>query len=145
MKDRITDMLSDKGKRTAFDLASGIILYDLVALFAGAVVHLFFDFRYTAFFTGIFAGMAVAEFMVFHMHSVLEKAMLCDKKQAKRKTKLGALLRMAVTVAVLIASALLPKYISMAGVIIGILALKIAALTQPLIDRYVSKFVKKEE
>ncbi|MBR6359999.1 MAG: hypothetical protein IKS11_10185 [Lachnospiraceae bacterium] len=60
MKDRITDMLSDKGKRTAFDLASGIILYDLVALFAGAVVHLFFDFRYTAFFTGIFSGMAVS-------------------------------------------------------------------------------------
>ncbi len=139
------DVFSDKGKRTAFDLVAGIVLYDLSALVIGAAVRLFFDFSYMPYALGIMAGMAVAVFMVIHMYAVLEKAVLCDKKQAKTKTKLGALLRMAVMVAVLILSALLPQFVSMLGVIIGILALKIAALTQPLIDRFVSKFVKKEE
>ncbi|MCR5585681.1 MAG: hypothetical protein K6F63_09655 [Lachnospiraceae bacterium] len=145
MKERFMNIVSDKGKRTAFDLVSGTVLYDLLALVIGAVVRLFFDFNCMAYAFGILAGMAVAVFMVIHMYTVLEKAVICDKKHARAKTKFGALLRMAVMVVVLIASALLPEFISMLGVIIGILALKIAALTQPLIDKFVSKFVKKEE
>ncbi len=145
MKERLREMFSDKGKRTAFDLILGTVLYDVIALIIGAVVLQFFKFRYLPYSLGVFLGMAVAVFMVMHMYSVLEKAVLCDKQQAKRKTKFGALLRMFVMVAALIASALLPKILSMIGTLIGIFALKIAALTQPLIDKIVSKFVKKEE
>ncbi len=145
MTERLHSILSDKGKRTAFDLVAGIVVYDLLALLIGSMVRIFFVFRYRIFLTGIALGAAVAVFMVVHMYSVLEKAILCDKKHAKRKTKLGAFLRMLVMAGALAASALLPDHISMVGVIVGILALKIAALTQPMIDRLISKFVKKEE
>ncbi|MBQ7636528.1 MAG: hypothetical protein IJS80_04380 [Lachnospiraceae bacterium] len=145
MKEKLKDLLFDKGKRTAFDLIAGTILCDLIALPAGLIAERFFKFRYLPFCLGIISGMTVAVFMVIHMYSVLEKAVLCDKKQAKHKTKLGAFIRMLVMVGVMIAAALLPDFLSLVGVVIGILALKIAALSQPLIDKFVSKFVKKEE
>ncbi len=145
MTERLRIILSDKGKRTALDLMAGIVLYDILAIAAGGILRNFFNFNYFAYAMGTLLGMAVALFMTFHMYHVLERAILCDKKRAKTKTKLGALLRMFVMVAALIAGALLPEYFSVIGVFIGIFALKIAALTQPLIDRFFSKFVKKEE
>lgn len=138
-------MLSDKGKRTLAELCTGIVVYGIVALAASVVVRQFFEFSLLPVILGMIIGMIVAIFMVFHMYHVLEKAILCDKKSAKRKTELGALLRMAVMAGVLVAGALLPDHISIIGVMIGILTLKIAALTQPLIDKVFSKYVKKEE
>ncbi|MCR5823219.1 MAG: hypothetical protein K6G60_02200 [Lachnospiraceae bacterium] len=145
MAEKIRDMLSDKGKRTLLELLTGVVVYDMAALAVGAFVLFFYKYNYHAYVPGILLGMSVAWFMVIHMYHVLEKAMLCDKKHAKNKTKLGALVRMFVMVGALIVSAVLPAYISMVGVMVGIFALKIAALTQPLIDKVFSKFVKKEE
>ena len=146
MTEKLKDILNnDKGKRTAFDLIAGIIVYDILALLIGGIVRIFFDYLFRAYALGILIGMAVAVFMVVHMYTVLEKAVLCDKKNAKRKTKLGAFLRMLVMAAALAVSVLIPQYLSIIGVFLGIFALKIAALTQPLIDRFILKFVKKEE
>ncbi len=145
MTGKIQEVLSDKGKRTAFDLIAGTVFYDAVAFPLSLIVHCFFDFKTAAFGLGLFLGMTVAVFMIIHMYSVLEKAVLCDKKHAKRKTKLGALVRMLVMAAALAVAALFPEILSLVGVFLGIFGLKIAALSQPLIDRFISKFVKKEE
>ncbi len=145
MKDRLKEIISDKGKRTVFDLVAGIVSYGMIVLLGGGIVRCFFPYKYYTFATGSLLGMLIAVFMVMHMYSVLERAMLCDKVHAKRKTKFGALLRMFVMACALTASVLLPQALSVWGVMAGILTLKIAALTQPLIDRFIAKFVKKEE
>ncbi len=145
MTGKLQEVLSDKGKRTAFDLIVGIVLADILAFLLGLAVHCFFDFGIRAYGLGLLLGMIVAVFMTVHMYKVLERAVLCDKKHAKRKTKLGALARMAVMAAALAVSALFPEILSLVGVFLGIFGLKIAALSQPLIDRFISKFVKKEE
>jgi hypothetical protein len=145
MTERLRTLLSDKGKRTALDLMAGIVVYDLLAIAVGGILRKFFEFNYFTYAMGTLLGMAVAIFMTFHMYHVLEQAVLCDAKRAKTKTKLGALLRMFVMAGALAAGALLPKAFSVIGVFSGIFALKIAALTQPLIDRFFSKFVKKED
>lgn len=134
------EALKDKGKRTLADLIIGIALIDIVAL-AGNV----FCKNKPAYSLGILLGCLVAVFMCIHMYVTLERAMLCDSKKAKAKTKLAAFLRMIVMVAALAAGALLPDYVSIIGVMIGILALKVSALMQPLTDKFVLNIICKGE
>ncbi len=134
------EALKDKGKRTLADLIIGIVLIDLLAL-----VGNIFCKNKLAYSLGLLLGCIVAIFMCVHMYVTLEKAMLCDNKKAKTKTKLAAFLRMIVMVAALAAGALLPRYVSIISVMIGILALKVSALMQPLTDKFVLKILCKGE
>ncbi len=145
MIDNIRKAMGDKGKRTLADLIVGILAFSLLALALGIAICIFFKFSAHFFALGVLFGAGVAVFMTLHMYSVLEKAMLCDKKRAKHKTKLGAVFRMLVMVGAMTACILLPGYEAFAGCMVGIFSLKIAALSQPKIDKFVSKFVKKEE
>lgn len=126
----MNEFLNDKGKRTLVELLFGIAVINIIAM-AGN----FFFKNKLAYTLGILLGCAVACFMCIHMYKTLEKAMLCDDKKAKSKTKLSAFLRMLVMVGALIAGVLLPEYISLPGVMIGIISLKVSALLQPLTDK----------
>lgn len=126
--------LKDKGKRTLVDLLAGIVAFDALA-FIGNI----FCKNKLAYSLGILLGFLVAVFMCIHMYVTIEKAIMCDSKKAKAKTKLAAFLRMLVMVAALAAGALLPDYVSIIGVMIGILALKVSALMQPLTDKLILK------
>lgn len=128
------EKLQDKGKRTLFDLIVGIVVIDMVALIGNVFCR-----NKTAYSLGVLLGGSVALFMCIHMYVSLEKAILCDSKKASAKTKLAAVLRMVVMMAALAAGAIFPDYVSIIGVMIGILALKVSALMQPLTDKLILK------
>lgn len=128
------EKLQDKGKRTLFDLIIGIIVIDIIALIGNV-----FCKNKLSYSLGLLLGFIVALFMCIHMYVSLEKAILCDSKKARTKTKLAAVLRMIVMMAALMAGAIFPDYVSIIGVMIGILALKVSALMQPLTDKFILK------
>ncbi len=133
-----SEWVTDKGRRTLLDLILGIVAFDILAL-----IPIFFLKNKLPYFLGMVLGCMVAVFMSVHMYSTLEKALLLDSKGAKHKTRLGAFLRMLLMAGALIAAALLPDYISLIATMIGIFALKVAALIQPFTDILVLKITGK--
>ncbi len=144
-REKLSEMLNDKGKRTFFELFAGTCLFSLIALIIGTVLCTMFKLNTFAWCMGILLGTLVAVFMIIHMYKTLEKAIVSDKAHAKTKTKLGSFIRMLVIVGAMIFAAVFPDYISLIGVLFGILSLKFSALMQPLIDIPVMKIIKKEE
>lgn len=134
------NVAEDKGKRTLVDLVTGILGFSVLA-----IVPVFFVPRKLQYGLGLLLGTSVALFMVFHMYYTLEKVFLCDNKTAKAKARFGAFLRLLSIMAALALSITLTEWLSVFGVVAGILSLKIAAFFQPSIDILVLKFFKKEE
>ena len=124
---------------------AGIVAIDLVALIPAIFIKKGNQFVMNSFAysMGILLGMTVALVMAVHMYKTLEKAILCDKEKAKSKTRLAAFVRMLMMVASLAAAVLLPEYISVLALMIGILAMKVSALMQPLTERLVTKILSK--
>lgn len=143
MLEKIRMMARDKGKRTLIDLIFGTALLDLLEIILGALIAP--TERKLAYVLGVLAGLVCASFMMIHMYKTLEQAMLLDNKNAKHKTKIGAFLRMLVMVGTLILTALFNDYVSLIGTFLGILSLKISALSQPLIDKLVIYLTREEE
>ncbi len=144
-KGKFREALNDKGKRTFFELFLGTSLFSLVILIVGIVLCIIFTLNTFAWCMGILLGALVAFFMIIHMYKSLEKAIVSDKAHAKTKTKIGAFIRMLVIAGAMIIAAVFPDYISLIGVLFGILSLKFSALCEPLIDIPVMKIIKKEE
>ncbi len=130
-------VLCDKGKRTLIDLLLGMMVLCLVALLGNLIAS-----NKLAYTLGVFLGLLTASLMCIHMYKSLNRILLFDKKRAKAKARLAAFFRMLMMVAALMAAALLPDYLSVVGVFLGILSLKLAAEMQPLTDKLVIKIFK---
>jgi hypothetical protein len=85
----------------------------------------------------------VAGVMSAHMYHSLEQAMLFDAKNATKKVQKGTALRFLLMVAVLVAALLLPQWISVIGVALGVLSLKFSAYLQPLTHKVLQNFINK--
>ena len=126
--------MNTEEKATLYELLFGIVLFSAASL----LVNLFISRRLV-----YSLGTAIAVFMLFHMYSVLKRALRYDKDTAAKKVRVAALLRMAVMVAGVMLAVLLPEVFSFVGVLLGVLTLKFAAYLQPLTHKFFNKILSK--
>lgn len=125
-------------KQTLYELITGIIFCLLLFLLGNIFVS-----NRLAYTLGVLIGCIIAGFMSVHMYRALELAMLYDEKTAAKKVQKGTALRYFVMLAGLAAAILLPRYISVVGVAIGVLSLKFSAYLQPLTHKVLKNFINK--
>ncbi len=130
--------MNTEEKATLYELLFGIVLFSAASL----LVNLFIS-RRLVYSLGVLLGTAIAVFMLFHMYSVLKRALRYDKDTAAKKVRVAALLRMAVMVAGVMLAVLLPEVFSFVGVLLGVLTLKFAAYLQPLTHKFFNKILSK--
>ena len=126
------------GRQTRTELWSGVVVFVLIFLLGNLLAE-----NKLAYTLGLLLGGGIAIGLVGHMHGSIERALLYDEETAKKKVKLGSLLRMLVMAVGLAVAALLPEYFSVAGVFFGILSLKFSAYLQPLTHKVIQKIFNK--
>ena len=125
-------------KKTLWELLIGIIVCFLLFLLGNFFVPN--PFAYTL---GLVLGGMIAALMSIHMYHVLWQAMLYDEDTAAKKVQKGTILRVFLMIAGLVAALLLPRWISIIGVALGVLSLKFSAYLQPLTHKFLKKFIDK--
>ena len=125
-------------KRTLYELLAGVVLCLLILLLG----NLFVSNR-LAYTLGLIIGGIIAGSMSAHMYHALQQAMLYDEETAAKKVQKGTMLRYLFMLAGLVAALLLPEYISVIGVALGVLSLKFSAYLQPLTHKFFKKFIDK--
>lgn len=125
-------------KQTLYELFAGIAVCLLVFTVGNLVVK-----NHLAYNVGLVLGGAIAALMSGHMYSSLNEAVLYDKETAEKKVKFSSLIRMFMMIAALVAAALLPEYVSIVAVVLGISSLKFSAYLQPLTHKVFNKFIHK--
>lgn len=125
-------------KQTLYELLAGVILCFILFLLG----NIFTENR-IAYTLGLLLGCIIAAVMSGHMYHALEQAMLYDSETAAKKVQKGTFLRFLLMVAALVAALLLPKWISIIGVALGVLSLKFSAYLQPLTHKVLQNFINK--
>lgn len=125
-------------KQTLYELMIGVVFCFILFLFGNIFVS-----NRTAYTLGLLIGCLLAGLVSRHMYHSLEQAMLYDEETAAKKVQKGTILRYLFMLGGLAAALLLPKYISVIGVALGILSLKFSAYLQPLTHKVLKKFINK--
>ena len=125
-------------KMTLYELLAGIVLCLMVFLLGNIFVS-----NHLAYTLGLLLGGVIAGFMSMHMYNALQQAMLYDSETAAKKVQKGPMLRLLLMLAGLVAALLLPQWISIIGVALGVLSLKFSAYLQPLTHKFFNKFINK--
>ncbi len=127
-----------EGKRTLYELLVGIGVCLILLLLGNLVVS-----NHLAYTVGLLTGGMIAGFMSIHMFRSLAQATLYDEETAAKKIKKSSLLRMLFMLGGLVAAVLLPQWISIIGVALGVLSLKFSAYMQPLTHKVLNKIINK--
>ena len=125
-------------KMTLYELLAGIVLCLMVFLLGNIFVS-----NHLAYTLGLLLGGVIAGFMSMHMYNALQRAMLYDSETAAKKVQKGTMLRLLLMLAGLVAALLLPQWISIIGVALGVLSLKFSAYLQPLTHKVLKNFINK--
>ena len=125
-------------KHTLYELIAGIVLCLLLFLLGNIFVS-----NRTAYTVGLLIGGVIAGVMSTHMYRSLEQAMLYDEETAAKKVQKSTILRFFLMLVALLAALLLPQWISIIGVALGILSLKFSAYLQPLTHKVLQNFINK--
>ena len=127
-----------KENKTLFEILAGIAVYGCVA----QILLLVFSQRPAYRAVGLWTGILCAAFMVIHMNACLEETVTRDEKGATAYARKMVLLRYLVVCAVLV-------LIGMTGIgdpvlfIVGTFGLKIGAYLQPVTDKVLHVFLKR--
>ena len=127
-----------KEKRTLYELLAGIVVCLILFLLGNLFVS-----NHLAYTLGLVLGGGIAAFMSIHMYNALQQAMLYDEDTAAKKVQKGTIIRVLFMMAGLVAALLLPQWISIIGVALGVLSLKFSAYLQPLTHKFLEKFIDK--
>ena len=130
----------DSLKRTVLELLLGILLFGLLFEFVG----LFFVQDKIAHTIGIGCGMLLAAGMTIHMAHNIDDALNWDAEQAAKALKRGSMMRYGAVVLL----TMLLAYLKIGNIIscfMGIMTLKTAAYTQPIVHKVINKIFKIEE
>lgn len=125
-------------KQTLYELMAGIVLCCILFLFGNIFVS-----NRIAYTLGLLIGGVIAGVMSGHMYHALQQAMLYDEETAAKKVQKGTILRVLLMMAGLVAALLLPEWISIIGVALGVLSLKFSAYLQPLTHKVIQNFINK--
>lgn len=130
----------DSLKRTVLELLIGILLFGLLFEIAG----LLFVKNKISHSIGIGCGMLVAAGMAIHMAYNINDALDWDAETAAKTLRRGSILRYGVVALI----TMLLAYFKIGNVIscfLGIMSLKTAAYTQPIVHKVINKIFKIEE
>ena len=125
-------------KQTVYELITGIIFCFILFLLGNIIAA-----NRLAYTLGLLIGCLTAILMSSHMYRSLEQAMLYDEETAAKKVQKGTILRYVLMLAGLVAALVLPEYISVIGVALGVLSLKFSAYLQPLTHKIFKNFINK--
>ena len=125
-------------KQTLYELIAGIVSCFILFLLGNIFVS-----NRIAYTLGLLIGCLIAGVMSGHMYHALFQAMLYDEETAAKKVQKGTILRYVFMLAGLVAALLLPEYISVIGVALGVLSLKFSAYLQPLTHKVLQNFINK--
>lgn len=87
---------------------------------------------------GLLIGSITTCYLVYHMYESLDVGLSMDEKSAAKYLRNKSIVRWIIRVAVAIASVYIP-HVSVVGVMIGLLGLKLSAYFQPVIHKFWSK------
>ena len=130
----------DSLKRTVLELLLGILLFGLLF----EVVGIWFAADKLSYSIGIGCGILVAAGMAVHMAYNIDDALNWDAEQAAKILKKGSMLRYGAVALITILLAYF-KIGNILSCMLGIMTLKTAAYTQPVVHKVINKIFKIEE
>lgn len=123
-----------EAKETFWDLLIGIAGLTLLICGIGWVATK----GSLTFVTGIFYGGVVAIVLAVHMFKTLEKTLDLGEAGAEKHARKMTAVRMGIMIVAVIIAIYLSNWINLAGVIFGILTLKLSAYIQPIIHKRIT-------
>lgn len=129
------DMLD--GKEALKELIMGIVILGFLMLFGLLVTE-----NKLQYFIGILVGTGVSVILSFHMYTSIDRALCLDYDGAVRYSRKMAVVRMLIMAVSVVFAVFLSDYISLIGVILGIMTLKLSAYIQPLTHKLFYKKIK---
>lgn len=123
-----------EAKETFLDLLLGIVAYTLVVCIIGGI---FVDNKLT-FIAGVVYGAIIAGLLAYHMLWSLEITLDLNPDDAVKHARKMAMLRMGIMAIAVGVAIFLSTIFNIIGVLLGMLALKLAAYLQPIIRRYIT-------
>lgn len=121
-------------KETLFDLYFGIGIFGILLIIAG----MFLIERKLSFILGVCYGAVVAVVLVSHMYHGLQITLCYDEEGARKHAQKMVGIRMWIMLAAVGLAMYFSKYLHLAGVILGILTLKVSAYIQPFVHRRIT-------
>lgn len=121
-------------KQTLLDLYLGIGMLSILI----AVIGVFIVEMKLKFVLGVCYGAIVAVVLVSHMYQGLERTLCYDEDGAKKHAQKMAGIRMWIMLAAVVLAMYLSEYFHLAGVVLGVLTLKVSAYIQPFVHRRIT-------
>ena len=121
-------------QQTLCDLYFGIGILSLILAVAGS----FIAENKLSFILGVIYGGIVAVILVSHMYQGLERTLDYDEEGARKHAQKMAGIRMWIMLAAVAVAMYFSEYFHLAGVVLGILTLKVSAYMQPFIHRRIT-------
>ncbi len=121
-------------KQTLCDLYFGIGIISILVAIIGAII---LDSK-LSFVLGVIYGAVVAVILVTHMYHSLERTLAYDEDGARKHAQKMTGIRMWIMLAAVVLAMYFGEYFHMAGVVLGILTLKVSAYMQPFIHRRIT-------
>lgn len=125
--------------QTVWELLIGILI-------SGAIIEILglFVVKDREYFTvGLLVGVVTAILMLFHMNFSIVKALDIGDEGAKKQV-IGSYIIRTVAVLAVIGVMALRRYGSIAGVLLGIMTLKVAAYLQPITHKFIDEHKKSQ-
>ncbi len=119
--------------KTVWELLLGILISGIILEIIGVMIvkdKLFFS-------AGLGIGILLAVFMTFSISSSVEKAVDMGEGGAKTKMVSSYVIRTVIVLAVIIFTGIM-KLGNLAGLILGIMTLKVAAYIQPITHKFIT-------
>lgn len=121
-------MNHNDGRQTLSELILGVVIAAIIIIIGGTILS---DHK-LPFTIGMLLGVFVAIVMTVSMYRSLDKSLEMDTEKAVGYMKRSVILRVLFLIGAIAIAIIASKYISIIGVIIGILCLKLSAYLQPL-------------
>ena len=121
-------------KQTLCDLYFGIGIFCILIAIIGAII---LDSK-LSFALGVIYGGIVAVILVTHMYQGIERTLEYDEEGAKKYAQKMFGIRMWIMLAAVVVAMYFGEYFHLAGVILGILTLKVSAYMQPFIHKRIT-------
>ncbi len=130
----ITRMKSKPETRALLELYVGIIICSLVFLFLGV----FFAKPRLHYFLGVLVGALGAAYQAYGIYDTLDKALSSDKDSAKKYGMIKSMARLLISFLLMIIGIFI-SYAMFAGVVLGLMTLKLSGVLNPIIKTKILK------
>lgn len=128
-----------EAKETFYDLIVGIVIYTILA----CIIETIIVNNNLTFVLGTIYGAIISGFLAYHMFRSLNKTLDFDPSGAEKYARKMSALRMGIMTITIGVALFLSTIFNIIGVIIGMMALKLAAYLQPIIHCYTTKIYNK--